>query len=264
MSLSTRYSIQWPESVNNEEQELTSTLVLTSPKGLFVDVRILKDTDTTDEVAFDWYFAGIEIEIPSKQNLMIEFDHKFLDSQYIDHHYAHNFTHDGFKMGSDVGTFFDAPDKTESAMGIRYETGEMCNPESGNVEPYIEKWISCNPNKSTLEYIGKSDDNSNGLKCIVLDTVDGGIDNNYHIKNVSIGRLIILGGWIQGIFWEKGVSDKIESLGIVRRFGEHKPLISYGGQVNKFPESKQLTGLKVDDIVVVDTTKWVVKETSNW
>lgn len=262
MSLSIRYSLQWPKS-ESEESELTNTLVLTSPIGLYVDIRPFKDLSK----GFDWYFAGLEI--PIKNTSKIEFNHDFFDSAYIDYYFNNKLSSKGFITTSDLGDFKDSDDPVEKQNGIRLETGDLLNLKTGNVEPYIEKWITCDPNLPDLKYVGDNYQTPKNLRCLVLDTSKGGITDNENNFDICIGRLVVLGNWVQSLIWNKAIKmSKQESVGIQRYFKGDKPLVSYGGQINKFPLLKDLEikkDLKVGDIAItVDGVEWIVKEISNW
>lgn len=262
MSLSSRYSIHWPES-QASESEPTTTLVVSSPKGLYVDIRPLKDGS-----GFDWFFAGYEIPItPAK----FEFNHEFYDSEYINHYFNHNFSSKGFKFGSDVGNFQNSKDPIESAKGIRVETGEMINSKTGKVEPYIEKWITCDSNKiPDLTYVGDGKDNSFS-RCLVLDTKFGSILDNENVDDAVVGRFIVLGKWVQALIWNKAIHSSIEdSVGVIRYVegSESTPMISFGGQINSLPKLSQLLDNKDykigDTAITINNVSWIVKEVSNW
>ena len=263
MSLSKRYSLFWTES-EDKESEPTSTLVVSSPKGLYVDIRpFTKESQesTKENGWFDWYFAGFEIPIAGSSK--IEFNHEFFDSEYINYYYKNGLSSKGFTIGTDLGDFSDSKDPEEIKKGIRIETGVLCNPKTGKVEPYVEKWVTCNSEHTPeLEFLGKY---MSKLRCIVLDTKDGGITDN-ESKDAIIGRFIVLDKWVQGVVWNKSVTtNKTDSLGVVRFFDEANPLISYGGQIGKFPKLTNLAqGLDVGEFVTVDGVTWIVKEVNNW
>lgn len=265
MSLSKRHSLFWTESEENE-CEPTSTLVITSPKGLYVDIRPFTEESqesTEENGGFDWFFAGFELPIPGSDGSRIEFNHEFFDSAYINYYYENGFSSKGFTIGTDLGEFSESKDPAEVKKGIRVETGKLHNPKTGKVEPYVEKWVSCDPEHTPdLEFIGNK---KAKFRCIVLDTKDGGIGDNENNKDAVIGRFIVLDKWAQGVLWNKSASSKAKSLGVVRFFDESKPLISYGGQVEKFPSLRSLKeGLTVHESVTVNGVIWIVKEVNNW
>lgn len=259
MSISRRHSIWWPNS-EREESEPTSTLVLTSPSGLYVDVRVLKSEGL--DLTFDWYFAGFEI--PHDES-SIEFNHDFLDSNYITHYYSNNKS-SAFQINADVGHFKDSDDVNERNAGIRVETGEMENPKTHTVEPYVEKWITCDPHCLELKYLPASDDLPT-VKCIVIDTVHGGVTDNENVSDVYIGRIIVYGDWTQGILWHKGGLPSVEkdNVGILRAF-RGETIIGYGAQLENLimaaEKTMEITGgtparFKVGGI------EWMVKEYSS-
>lgn len=263
MSLSKRHSLFWTESEDNES-EPTSTLVVSSPNGLYVDIRPFtqeSEESTEENGGFDWFFAGFEI--PFADSSKVEFNHEFFDSAYINHYYKNGFSGKGFTIGTDLGDFSDSKNPDEVKRGIRVETGVLCNPKTGNVEPYVEKWVTCNSEHTPeLIFIG---DYKSKLRCIVLDTKDGGITDNELKTDAVIGRFIVLDKWVQGVIWDKSVTNKTDSLGVVRFCDETHPLITYGGQIDKFPKLLDLKrGLKVDDSVIVEGVKWIVKEVNSW
>ena len=250
MSISTRHSIWWPRS-ESRESEPTSTLVVTSPSGLYVDVRPLKGTE--QQPAFDWYFAGFEI--PHSEST-IEFNHDFLDSHYISHYHSGN--PGKFKIETDIGQFADSEDHAERSAGIRIETGEMENPATGKIEPYVEKWITCDPHREELSFKGESS-SGEPAKCIVADTIQGGTTDNENANDVRIGRIIILGGWIQGILWHKCEGSEQANVGIYRAFNG-KSIISYGGEVQNLIDAAVKVANEDDKQFLVNGITWETKE----
>ncbi|KAG0681747.1 hypothetical protein C6P40_002600 [Pichia californica] len=267
MSLSKRYSIQWPES-ESVESEPTLTIVITSPNGLYVDIRSFIDSNDDDDELFDWYFAGIEIPVINELN-KIEFNHEFFDSLYIKNFFKNNFKTTKFLIESDIGYFKDSENFNEFLKGIRIETGNLKNPKTNKFESYIEKWITCNPIISNLEFIGHNVKNGNQIKCIVLDTDNGGIIENENNENVCIGRYIVYGNWIQSLFWNKKIITSMkDSVAVYRHaIGVKNFDINYGGQINMLPKFEQvkLKKLKLNDIAAdINGVKWIVKEIHNW
>jgi hypothetical protein len=258
MSLSIRYSIHWPE-YEQSESEPTSTVVLTSPAGRYVDIRkLINLTDQNSEnLGFDWYFAGYEIELSSTK---IEFNHDFFDSKYIDYFYSHGKSSTGFINSSDIGNFSNSTNEEEINKGIRIETGKMLNPKTNKIENYIEKWISCNPKIDKLQFIG---DLKLNCKCIVLDTLNGGISDN-ESQNNYIGRYILYGNWIQALIWDKNENQKINSIGILRtNINLKEPLISFGKQIEKFPVLENLKDIRLSDTINCNRVLWKVVEFVN-
>lgn len=236
MSVSTRHSIQWADG---EECEPTITVVITSPNGLFVDVRELKTG------GFDWFFAGHEIEHESRHESkqVIEFNHDFLDSQFI---------RTGQKPSVDLGEFSDSSNETERMNGIRIEKGKMANPANGDVQEYKEKWITCDPLCGDLVYIGK-DYGANEVDFVVLETIEGSIVDN---KSVHVGRIVKYGHWIQGVYYDK--TNKSE--GVIRKFKD-KDLILHGPK-SIWPELNGDTSLfQLHDEIEMNGVIWRVVET---
>lgn len=262
MSLSKRHSIHWPES-ETKESEPTDTLVITSSKGYFVDIRINKSQENNK---FDWFFAGLEIEIDSTN---FEFNHDFLDSKLIGNlNYISN---------KDIGSFSNSLNLLEFQNGIRLENGVMLNSNTGKKEKYIEKWITCNPNNRNLEFLGY-DNNLSNIKCIVLDTIFGGAMDNQNNNDISIGRLIIYGNWMQGIVWDKSIkkdandNDALNCVGILRAYinndfsiTDDGLLISFGNRFELLPELHKIKKCsQIGDLVIQKNVTWVVKEIENW
>lgn len=248
MSLSIRHSIQWLET-EPQESESTSTIVITSPLGKYVDIRKLKNIQNFSN-QFDWFFAGYEIEHSST---IIEFNHEFLDSKLITHYLMHNGNTENFKIESDIGHFSDPIDENERNAGIRLETGKMINPLTNQLEKYQEKWITVD---STLgpqcKFIGNKLIDNN---CIVLDTV----------SNIDIGRIILLNSWIQGIFWRKNIisNEIVDNVGVLRCFKDEN-LIEFGKFIDYLPHYEQLLkigkNLNIYDTCMINNVEWKVVE----
>ncbi|GME80305.1 unnamed protein product [Ambrosiozyma monospora] len=158
MSASTRLSIHWPQSEGvSPPSEKTSTLVLTSPEGRFVDIRPLLHHEaglnstsikTITEYPFEWAFAGheidhgkVDVEIDGKLTKVakIEFDHKFFDDVFI--HGLTEYYHGqqgGVKkplkseIATDVG-FFQVISDPDSSEAI---TGDNNSSLSNNMEKF--------------------------------------------------------------------------------------------------------------------------------
>ncbi|KAF8511009.1 hypothetical protein BU17DRAFT_54971 [Hysterangium stoloniferum] len=112
MSISFRQSIRW---LPNDATEPTHTVVLTGgKKGVFLDVRFLKETNE-----LDWAFAGYRYDTPPNN---VTFEHH-IDSRTLD-----------ARSVVDEGTNTPLPD------GTTLERGAMLNPDTGIVTPYEEVW----------------------------------------------------------------------------------------------------------------------------
>lgn len=277
MSLSTRHSITWETTA---EDEPTSTLVITSPLGKYVDIRSLLPISNGK---LEWYFAGCERELePAKNgNCRLEFTHTFFDSTYIKKITELKSKNINCKIPkiesfvqADQGEFFDTPNPWERARGIRYEAGEMLNANSGKIEEYLEKWISLDPSSAEIVHL-KNDTNTNlKVNCLVLDTVGGG--SNGENKNKFIGRLILYGKWYQAVLWDRESSlqghDEQQSVGVIRSVKSvddlsFEKIIEYGGQACKLPQINEISALTqavVGDILSFNEINWEVVEVFYW
>ncbi|GMG20292.1 unnamed protein product [Ambrosiozyma monospora] len=317
MSASTRLSIHWPQSEGlSPPSEKTSTLVLTSPEGRFVDVRPLlhhpglksssSETLITD-YPFEWAFAGheidhgqVEVEIDGELTKVakIEFDHKFFDDVFI--HRLTEYYHiqgkgegegkgegqsSGMKttetakrpirseIATDVGFFqvITDPDASQTIGGnsslanspFRRETGEMQNPKTDHVEPYVEIWkslieisttsssssSSCCCSSSSSSSISTSN-NTTKLNCCVWDIVSEKPQNNTDIEQGAEamsgyeGRVISFGPWTQGLLWNKARSADTgsgEPISVIRRFDAGKGKLKCGQVADE-------SGIEIDTI----------------
>lgn len=126
-SISRRIKIRWG---SDDFSEPTDTLVLTSPKRYFVDVRILKTAlpgQILPRSSIDWAFAGSSSHLPT-----------------VPHGAA---GHSVFKHWVDSRTthpesVVDEGDMVPSAQGGSevIETGHMVNPATGIDTEYEERW----------------------------------------------------------------------------------------------------------------------------
>lgn len=211
MSVSTRLSIHWPKSEPVQFPEQTDTLVLTTPKGDYLDVRAYKQPCG---FPFEWAFAGEE-RVVRQDPLRLEFTHQFLDSTYILQYCSWKSGKgeqpDRSKIPVDSGDFVTLAD------GIREETGEMLNGATGQIEPYIEHWMSLDPLDSNMTQLDESAPQQFEV-------------SQFDVHNSRFeGRFIRLGVWAQGLLWDK--SDTEHPMSVVRRSkldGEWVSLIEYG------------------------------------
>lgn len=215
MTLSTRVSIQWPPELAEEK---TSTMVFTSPKNLFVDVRILsnhypyktqaKDLHFTE--VFQWVIVGTEESIPESNK--IAFHHE-IDSMAISQLLKTGKPMEDCLGEPDVGNFSSIPSSED-----RKETGEMVNPATGKMQDYIEIWRSLDSEVHTPELLGRE-----ASTTVHLVTVYDVKTEKYH------GRMIRLGNWAQGVVYDKQNLD--HPLHVVRAFRSSTSwsyLIEYG------------------------------------
>ncbi|TID28218.1 hypothetical protein CANINC_002651 [Pichia inconspicua] len=246
MSVSRRHAIHWPKSQPNGENEPTSTIVVSSPNGFFVDVRCTKGETLTPE----WFFSGHEIIDPHDESV-IEFNHEFFDSQYVS-----NCTAD---IPADIGTFSDPQDEGERAAGIRVEKGTMVNPVTGILEPYVEKWITADPYSRDLHWIGE--DASSGARCVVLQA--GTADKMCNvIPGQHIGRIVSYGSWRQGVFWCRDDHlDEESTVGVIRAYND-EVIVKHGAYAGTvFPSWENIRNVtQHGEVLIVGNVKWLVIE----
>ncbi|ODV85449.1 hypothetical protein CANARDRAFT_28248 [[Candida] arabinofermentans NRRL YB-2248] len=167
----------------------------------------------------------------------------------------------------DIGYFSSFPD------GRRLETGSMANPATGKVEPYEEIWVSVDPitSKPDAYRLAGSVQNSvfpysddeleadaklkskKSLDCYVFDISPAHTDK-YE------GRLIKLGNWLQGVFWDK--SNFESPISVIRAWFDDKKgnwvrLIEVGIECEKFPLFDFEEGIgRVGEKVIVEGVHW--------
>lgn len=251
MTLSTRVSIQWPPELAAEK---TRTLILASPEGHFVDIRIYKEYEGSfggpgPDVqhqslsqpqsqplpffgdVFEWCMTGKEVPIPNTNS--ISFPH-VIDSQAIAR---------SIRLGlpleegeADVGHFSSIPGSDD-----RKETGAMTNPATGKVQDYIEIWRSLDPLAHTPEHEVRESKGNTPIPVSVLEVVE---NPQYQ------GTVIKYGNWIQGLVYDKENNDV--PLHVIQQYGPRtKPrqtVIEYG-DITLFPldfntELNETTNLK--------------------
>lgn len=217
MSFSTRVSIRWlPEDFD----EKSSTMVLTSPKGRFVDIRIMKDRYPYHETSHPfidelYQMATTGWEEPLAGTSKIQF-HCDINSVDIAKSIRQKVPLDECRSAPDIGDF-SAIEGSED----RQETGAMENPETFLRTEYVEIWRSLDPEKHTptLE-VREPSVPSPLLRCHVLDVVG---NERYE------GRLVRLGNWVQAIIYDKRSTS--HPLHVTRQFYNGKTwetLIAYG------------------------------------
>lgn len=145
MGATRRISIAWKGA---EPSEPTDTMVLTSLDKHYVDIRLDKETGN-----LEWGFCGRAQSTGS----VTAYSHEFDSRGYTD---------------SDQGNF------TVLSNGDLKEDGEMLNPATGAIEPYIEIWRP-------------------------LDAGPGDI----RVLQSSHGKIVRVGRWLQAI-WLEGESIK--------------------------------------------------------
>ena len=170
---------------DDDPEEKTSTLVLTSPSGLFVDLRILAhcmpdtgpdDTRERPFSAIDWAFAGRSLRQPARLDGVTEacWTH-WVDSRTSDALSVH-----------DTGLCRTLPNGDELEIGV------MRDPE-GVVRPYEEIWrdkivtplraavFVCSQNASAIYSASVGD----------IDTI---------LPHEICGMIVRAGTWFQGVF----------------------------------------------------------------
>ncbi|OBA20417.1 hypothetical protein METBIDRAFT_43510 [Metschnikowia bicuspidata var. bicuspidata NRRL YB-4993] len=232
MVLSTRVSLQW---LPDEPQECTNTMVFTSLKDHFVDVRIYKDQypyrqsgDTPEkfENVFQWVIVGDEEEIEGTNQ--IQFNHT-VNSQEIMKSLVSGKPLSECRSAPDIGSFW-AIEGTED----RKETGSMAHPDTGIKTEYVEIWRSLNPNASSVKREVRE-----GYDVTGLATQDApGPVMTFDLKaDGFIGRIIRLGNWVQGVIYEE--NERRFPISVMRSFwdadsGVWQELVGYGK--HEFPE----------------------------
>ncbi|GEQ71584.1 hypothetical protein JCM33374_g5269 [Metschnikowia sp. JCM 33374] len=233
MVLSTRVSLQW---LPNEPEELTSTMVFTSTKDHFVDVRIYKErypykqTGTEPENfedVFQWVIVGEEEEI--KNTNKIRFNHS-INSQEITTSLATGKPLSECRGDADVGSFWPM-EGTED----RKETGSMAHPDTGVLTDYVEIWRSLNPNVTSPDNEVREGHDEAGQ--LIPNTVTPVMTFDLNAEGF-IGRIIRLGDWVQGVIYEE--TEKQFPISVMRSFrdahtGAWTELITYGKHA--FPEA---------------------------
>ncbi|CAH6719109.1 protein Hri1p [[Candida] jaroonii] len=244
--LSKRISIQWPPQ---EAGENTSTMVIYSKEGHFVDVRIFLEnypvieenpTSKFDDI-FEWAMVGDEISLESTipDTYKLQFTHE-IDSLAIMKAINENLPLDQCLTEADVGTFW----KTDTED--RKETGNMTNPATGKKEDYVEIWRSVSSVQHTPENEVRepADEEVTPLYVLRIDT------DEFH------GQMIRSGNWIQGILHDKK-NSKVP-LNVIRCYvkdSKWEYLINYSNF--KFPVD--FDGAKGDSITI-DNVKWTCIE----
>lgn len=190
--ISIRKHICWDPKHGGKPLEPTSTVVLTTSKNYYVDIRILKDAETNQDSAalkeesldkIDWAFAGTSAELesptPGNSSTVVEWTH-WIDSK-------HTGGGDG-ELPRDVGRLYPP-----QANGDTLETGRMENPKTGVETDYEELWGSVDV-KSILKQGGE------GAKKVsaVLQTLGSASLGSCK------GMIVRVGQFVQGILVRDG------------------------------------------------------------
>lgn len=229
MSLSTRVSIQW---LPNEVEELTNTLVFSTPKCFSTDVRVFKEhypyvkseaEPEPIEQVFQFVSIGTEVaiegtnrvEFPSEVNLQVIIQ-AIKTGKSLD---------DCKGLNPDIGSFWPIENSED-----RKETGSMVNPANDKLTEYIEVWRSLNPEETTPSVEVRENHWKGQRTELKVQTYDAS-GENYR------GRLIKLNNWVQAVLYvyENGLHQlSVARAHLDQESGEWEFLINYGKY--DFPE----------------------------
>ncbi|KAL8854479.1 MAG: hypothetical protein Q9221_000750 [Calogaya cf. arnoldii] len=237
-------------TVPGDPSEPTSTLVLTSPRGFYVDIRVFKEQQpSSDPKTFDgklqWAFAGTKT------------------SEQTDGRTISTWFHPIDSLSDDP-----PPDKGEMLeldSGYVLEKGESVDAKTGERTEYEELW------EELLSTFSKTQDS--WRRCVVLKTVE---------EEGVKGMAIKCGSYCQGILKNKGAVT-VERWEFVRgeRAGWHERTVRFGEGVlpcerlvqeglvdEKLPREGciywDLAEKKEGDRVTVGGVEWVVEEVARW
>jgi Protein HRI1 len=195
-NISKRISIRW---LTDPPHEPTSTLVLTSPSGTFVDLRIHTATSSSSDssAALDWAFAGQASYAPSRTHPGC--------SEGAWTHWVDSNVATGAEADEDRGVMTPLERKDGDGGARTLERGVMRNEAAGgDVQRYEEVWEDV-----AVAGTGKG----NEVRCVVAryrgdEEVGGG---------VARGVVVLLGRVCQGVLrvgaevtaerWEYGGDD---------------------------------------------------------
>ncbi|KAF2097542.1 hypothetical protein NA57DRAFT_77798 [Rhizodiscina lignyota] len=185
--ISIRKHICWDPHNGGVPSEPTSTVVLTSARSFYVDVRMLKANEagqTSTEAGsssfrgLDWAFAGMSTTLRSPiagdAAEIMEWQH-WIDSKHS--------TQESGNVVRDVGRCFPQPN------GDTQELGKMVNPDTGLETEYEELW-------GALEIQSTEVDTDRKI-AVVLQTSEKQEDG----KNAAVckGLVVRVGQFIQGL-----------------------------------------------------------------
>ncbi|KAL9009370.1 MAG: hypothetical protein Q9173_005595 [Seirophora scorigena] len=153
--------------VPGEPEELTSTIVLTSPDRFYVDIRAFKKADLSNPI--QWAFAGTSESVRESNGRCFSTWHHWIDSQTDD-------------PALDRGEMITQDD------GDVLEKGTTVDPDTGEEESYEELWTDL-PLAS-----GSASEHSR--ICVVLRAEE--------VEKGMRGMVIRIGGWCQGIMKKNG------------------------------------------------------------
>ncbi|KAL5524690.1 hypothetical protein ACEPAF_9835 [Sanghuangporus sanghuang] len=178
----TRVSIQWDDDA---PQERTSTLVLTAPSGIFVDLRVLVDWipdaphahEPQPSFAIDWAFAGITTHQSGSSSSNLT------ESTWT--HWVDSRTSDALNV-RDSGVSSPMPN------GDTCERGEMKD-ANGILRRYQEVWHDLRVDPVCVAVFVRFRDGSEAAARGI------GVHPTDIIPEDVCGVLIRVGGWCQGV-----------------------------------------------------------------
>lgn len=196
--ISVRKHICWDPYNGGQPSEPTSTIVLTSARNFYVDVRMLKADDTGAQstmhggqnsfAGLDWAFAGtsstLRSPIAGDTAEIMEWQH------WIDSRHPKEESKDEVR---DVGRCY------QQKNGDTQELGSMVNPDTGVETEYEELWGS-----SAIE---STEPDTTRKVAVVLQTVErprDGTDTNVDTVADCKGLVIRVGQHIQGLAIHNG------------------------------------------------------------
>ncbi|KAL9640120.1 MAG: hypothetical protein Q9204_000837 [Flavoplaca sp. TL-2023a] len=222
-------------TIPGQPSEPTSTLVLTSPRGYYVDIRINKyPQPSSDPRTFDgklqWAFAGTKTSI-EKDGRTISTWHHPIDSL-------------SENPKPDVG------EMTELENGDVLEKGETIDEDTGVVTHYEELWEELVPHFWSQD---------SWRKCVVLKTLDEDKDN--------MGMAIRCGSFSQGILKRKeGIMVEQWDFVCGEHAGRYERVVRLGE--GEMPCEGLLKGglgeMEEGERVCVGGVEWVVVEVARW
>lgn len=184
-TISVRKHICWASNNGGEPSEPTSTIVLTTSRRYYVDIRMLKSDGNKNAkveetfVGLDWAFAGtsstVRSPIPGDDATIVEWRH-WIDSRSLGKERGYD--------AKDVGRCFPQPN------GDELELGNMINPDTGVETEYEELW-------GTIDIKSTSQEVSTRARkaAICLQTMS----KSDWEKETSSGMVVRVGQFIQGL-----------------------------------------------------------------
>ncbi|KAK8021229.1 sodium/nucleoside cotransporter [Apiospora arundinis] len=181
-SISVRKYIKWGDTFPVEN---TSTIVLTSPKRHFVDVRLRipleKGVVARDPAQLDWAFAGTSSHDAGASPPHSVFRH-WVDSRH-----------------EDAEAVVDEGDMVPSQQpGETVESGQMVNPDTGVMQAYEECWLDGEPEEGSKGWVLQYHDEGAGAGeggRGLMTKIGGRVQGVLRVgKEVAVGRWEIAPG----------------------------------------------------------------------